>query len=306
MMRYSINDLKVFVRAAESPSLSGAARGLGITAAAVSAIVKRLEGEVGERLIERSSRACRLTEAGLSFQLAATRALEALREGESAIRQRSHALSGRVRLSAPTDLARGVLSQWLDEFQSRHPQLELAITLSDAVQDLVREAIDLAVRYGKLPDSTLVARPLLQTRRLTCAAPAYLERCGTPQTPADLARHNCLTYTVGGRREASWPYQTPGGLIRVAVQGDRSSDDSALVKSWAIAGRGLINKSDLDMLEDLESGRLVRVLDDFPGPVVPLSLVTGSRKLPANVQALATFLCERAAAVRERLRVCSR
>jgi DNA-binding transcriptional LysR family regulator len=211
------------------------------------------------------------------------------------VRLGTRELKGLVRLAAPTDLARSVLGPWLDEFQALHPDIELALHLSDGVQDLVGDALDLALRYGHLPDSGLVARKLCDTRRITCAAPAYLARRGTPRTPEDLAGHNCLTFRVGGRNDATWHFEAPDGrACKVRVRGDRRSDDSALVKLWAVEGRGIVNKSDIDLEDELAGGRLVRLLADHAGPVVPLSLVfANARQLPAPVRALADFLADR-------------
>jgi len=200
------------------------------------------------------------------------------------VRLGTRELKGLVRLAAPTDLARSVLGPWLDEFQALHPDIELALHLSDGVQDLVGDALDLALRYGHLPDSGLVARKLCDTRRITCAAPAYLARRGTPRTPEDLAGHNCLTFRVGGRNDATWHFVAPDGrACKVRVRGDRRSDDSALVKL-----------TDIDLEDELAGGRLVRLLADHAGPVVPLSLVfANARQLPAPVRALADFLADR-------------
>ncbi|WP_341677771.1 LysR substrate-binding domain-containing protein [Niveibacterium sp. SC-1] len=299
-MSYGINDLKVFVAVAEGGNLSAAARRMKLTPAAVSAVLKRLEAAVGARLLERSSRACRLTDAGGVFLDAARHSLETLRGAEAAVQARVREPSGLVRISAPTDLARSLLGEWLDEFQQRHPKVALSLTVSDSVQDLLSDSLDVAVRYGRLPDSALVAKPLRMTRRLTCASPDYLARHGTPRVPADLAQHNCLRFSVGGRLDSVWQYSDGGEgetLVRQRVSGDRASDDSALVKLWALQGRGLINKSDLDLVREIETGWLVPVLQDFPGPKIPLSLVFAStRQMPAAVRVLADFLVERATA----------
>jgi len=297
-MSYGINDLKVFVAVAEGGNLSAAARRMKLTPAAVSAVLKRLEATVGARLVERSSRACRLTDAGGVFLDAARHSLETLRDAEAALQTRVREPSGLVRISAPTDLARSLLGEWLDEFQQRHPKVALSLTVSDSVLDLLSDSLDVAVRYGRLPDSALVAKPLRMTRRITCASPDYLARHGTPQVPADLAHHNCLRFSVGGRLDSVWQYGEGETLVRQRVGGDRASDDSALVKLWALQGRGLINKSDLDLVREIETGWLVPVLQDFPGPKIPLSLVFAStRQMPAAVRALADFLVERATAV---------
>lgn len=293
-MNYSINDLQVFLWVAEELNLSACARRAQLTPAAVSAIIKRLESSLGVRLLERSSRVCRLTTAGESFRLAAAQSVAGLRAAEQAVRTGVRELSGLVRLAAPSDLAREVLSAWLDEFQTDHPKIELAVYCSDNVQDLLRDSIDLAVRYGNLPDSRLIARRLCETRRITCAAPSYLARCGIPQAPQDLVTHNCLTFRVGGRIDTHWQFQTQEGNVSVRVSGNRHSDDSALVKQWAIQGLGILNKSDIDVESALQEGKLVQLLAEFPGPIIPLSLVfAGPRTQPAAVRALADFLVER-------------
>jgi len=291
-MNYSINDLKIFSWVVSHQSLSAAARQAQVTPAAVSAIVKRLETDVGVRLLERNSRACRLTAAGEQFHAAAESALTSLRECESAVRHAGREPHGSVRIAAPADLSRTALTHCLDEFQRRYPNVEVVVSLSDSVQDLMRNAIDLALRYGDLPDSSLVARKLCSTRRVTVAAPAYWDRRGRPAAPEDLQSHDCLCFNVGGKLDAVWRYNGKQGRVqRILVHGRRHSNDSSLVRQWAIEGLGVINKSDLDVREDIAAGRLEQVLTEWEGPQIPLSLVyAGSSRRPAAVLALANFL----------------
>ncbi len=289
-----ISDLRLFVRAAQAGSFSEAARQLHLTPGAASAVVKRLETWLGTRLFERSTRELRLTPEGEAFRASCERALAELAEGEAVVRARGGGLSGTVQLALPSDLARGLLNRWLAEFMRLHPRIHLVVRLSDGVHDLLRDAVDLALRYGSLPDSRLVARPLCETRRIVCASPDYLRRHGTPQRPQDLAAHNCLCYFVGGRLDKRWRFAGPAGPVELCVQGDRSSDDSALAKQWAIEGAGLICKSDLDLADELAGGRLVRVLADWPGERVPLhALRCGPAPAPQRVRVLLDFLVER-------------
>ena len=296
-----LHDLRVFLRVTTAASLSEAGRALQLTPAAVSAVIKRLESRLGVRLLERHSRACRPTPAGERFAQAAAQALQTLADVQDHLAPRGPVLKGPLRLSAPTDLAHGALGAVLDGFAARHPQVELVVRVTDRVHDLWRDGIDLAVRWGELPDSSLRARRLRLTRRLTVASPAYLARRGVPTVPSDLTQHDCLVYDVGGVPDDRWHYHPPGpgagGPQTVVVQGPRRADDSLLAKRWALQGLGLLNKSDLDLADELQRGTLVAVLADWPGPTVPLSLVTPHRP-SAAVRALAAqieaFLGEKA------------
>lgn len=289
-MNCNLQDLRVFLRVTTAASLSEAGRELQLTPAAVSAVIKRLELRLGVRLLERHSRASRPTPAGERFAQAAAQALQTLADAQDQLAPRGPVLKGPLRLSAPTDLAHGALGAALDGFAARHPQVELVVRVTDRVHDVWRDGIDLAVRWGELPDSSLRARRLRLTRRLTVASPAYLARRGVPKVPSDLTHHDCLVYDVGGVPDDHWHYHPPGqgpdGLQTVVVRGPRRADDSLLAKRWALQGLGLLNKSDLDLVEELQRGTLVAVLADWPGPTVPLSLVTPHRPTAA-VRALA-------------------
>lgn len=298
-MNLSLADLRLFVLLAHASSLSDAARRAQLTPAAVSAALQRLEREADARLLERSTRACRLTDAGRVFLGAVQQALDGLQQAQAelggAAAQRGRELRGTVRLAAPTDLMRERVSPLLDSFQRAHPAVQVQVRLADAVHDLLRDELDLALRYGELPDSSLVARPVAVTRRVTCASPGYWRQHGQPRVPAELVRHNCLLYAVGGRLDDAWRFGQPAGQpgeTVVRVRGDRVADDSALVKLWALQGRGVIQKSDLDLLDELASGRLVAALADHPGTAVPLSLVSRHRRLPAACRALADHLVQ--------------
>lgn len=293
-MNYSIHEMRTFAAVAETGNQSAAAKRCGLTPAAISAIVKRLELALGVRLFERTSRSTTLTPEGEAFLASALRALEILDQTQADLLGARKAVSGVIRVAVPSDLVRTALGRHLQAFQQQHPDIVLSLHLSDAVHNLQADAMDLAVRYGELPNSGLVARKLRNTRRITCAAPAYLAAHGTPRTPQELAQHECLAFWVGGRMEASWRFWVKGAWLRVPVRGHWCSDDSALVRQWAIDGRGLVNKSDIDLADDIQAGRLVPVLTKYKGPDIPLSLVLGTAKpLPQRTRALADFLVER-------------
>jgi DNA-binding transcriptional LysR family regulator len=295
----NIADLRLLVETVRGGTLTAAGRALGVTPAAASASLKRLENRLGERLFERSTRAVRLTTQGQTLLDYATRAMELLEEAEAQLASERRALIGTVRVATSSDLTRSVLLPWLDEFLAAHPGVRLALTVSDRPQDVTRDAVDLALRYGELRDSRLVARTLLSTRRVLCAAPSYLRRHKPPRTPGDLVDHNCLTFYLGHQRYVRWRFEKAGKWTEVRVEGDREADDAGLAHQWANAGAGLIYKSKLDLMHDLESGRLVQLLRGWNGEPTPLTLILPSNRfVPARVRALVDFLVDKFAGVR--------
>lgn len=295
---YTLSDLQLFLRTADTRNLSAAARQLQVTPAAASAALKRLEAALEVRLFERSTRALRLTPEGEVFRDYCSRALGVLGDGEVQVRQGRRALSGTVHLAAPTDLTRTVLMPWLDEFQQLNPDIELVVHVSDTVQDLLRDTLQLALRYGNLPDSRLQARRLHPGTRVLAASPDYLRRHGTPEHPHDLAQHNCLTFYTQGQVNRRWTFYRDGKPLAVTVQGHRSSDDSSLARMWALQGHGLIYKCVLELQDDLQAGRLQALLPGYTREAVPLSAVFAeARYLPLRVRVLLDFFADKFAAL---------
>ncbi|MGE0498728.1 MAG: LysR family transcriptional regulator [Ramlibacter sp.] len=300
----NMQDLRVLVETARGGTLTAAARALDLTPAAASAMLKRLEAQLGARLFERSTRAMRLTGQGQTLLDYASRALELVAEGEAQLSSHGGALVGTVRVAAPSDLGRSVLLPWLDEFLALHPGVQVALSVSDRVHDVLRDSVDLALRYGEPADSRLVARPLYRARRVVCASPAYLQRRGTPQTLQDLAQHNCLTLHISGKREVRWRFEQPDGRdgksgtpVDVRVEGDRSVDDGAIGREWALAGAGIVYKSGIDIAAHLRSGALVPLLPQWLGQAYALNAILPSNRfLPARVRTLVDFLAARFAA----------
>ncbi|HET7837017.1 MAG TPA: LysR substrate-binding domain-containing protein [Variovorax sp.] len=287
----NIADLQVLVHTARGGTLTAAAAALGITPAAASATLKRLESQLGARLFERSTRAMRLTPQGQTLLDYAVRAFELLAEGESLVQADRGALVGTVRVAAPSDLTRVTLLPWFDDFLALHPGLQLALSVGDRPLDVMRDEVDLALRYGPLADSRLVARRLADSRPALCASPAYLRLHPAPQTPHDLLQHNCLTFHRGGRRQRLWRFARQGHWTEVRVDGDRVVDDASLAREWALAGHGITLKSELDLQRDVASGALVRLLPDWDTEPYPLhALLPSGRFVPARVRALVDFL----------------
>ncbi len=294
----NVADLNVLIHTARSGSLTGAAAALGITPAAASATLKRLETQLGTRLFERSTRAMRLTVQGQTLLDYAKRAFDLLAEGESQVTEDRGALVGTLRVAAPSDLARNTLLPWFSEFLALHPGLQLALSVGDKPLDVVRDEVDVALRFGTPPDSRLVARTMALSSPVLCASPDYLLRHPAPQKPQDLLQHNCLVFERGGRRHRLWRFAQNGHWTEVRVNGDRSVDDASLARDWAVAGMGVLLKSAVDVRNDLGNGQLVRLLPDWETEPYPLhALLPSGRFVPTRVRALVDFLAQKFAAI---------
>ncbi|MFG6461208.1 LysR family transcriptional regulator [Roseateles sp. DXS20W] len=295
--------LQLFVAAAEAGSFSAAARRLGLGPVQASATVARLERELGVRLFERTTRRLRLTEAGAQWLPHARQLLAAWEDGQTALRDAAgdaQPLSGRLRISLPSDVGRQHLWRWIEDFIAAEPPadggVQLELRLSDRVADLVQEPVDFAVRYGEPPDSGLVALPLAPAnRRVLCASPAYLARHGAPRTPADLRAHDCLRWRLGDSVHGRWRFTSPDGeACAVDVSGSRTADDGGLVREWALRGLGLAYKSWLDTADDLAAGRLVALLPGWLGEPAPLHwMAVGRHRMTPALRRLAASLKDR-------------
>jgi len=296
MLRF--DDLQLFVRTAETGSLSAAARQLDVSPAVASAALKRLEQQLQVRLLARSTRSLRLTPEGELYLVHARLALQSLEEGRQQLVGSQEGICGVLQLSAPSDLGRNTLLPWLDEFQGEHPQLQLRLLLADRVTDLFRDPVDIALRYGAPEDSSLVALPVAaDNRRVLCASPSYLARHGSPQSVEELHQHNCLLYMLHGRAYDRWRFQDGKREVLMNVAGDRVCDDADVTRRWAVAGRGVVYKSWLDVAEDVHEGRLQVLLPNWLGEPTPLYLVCAHRaQLSKSVHLLREFVqlrCQR-------------
>ena len=293
----NLHDLQLFVRAAELGSLSAAARQLDLSPALASAGLKRLEAELGVPLMLRSTRSLRLTREGECLLPAARLALDGLRDATEEIATGRQVIRDHLQISLPSDLGRNHILRWLDDFQVRWPDISFSLQFSDRAADVYRQPVDLAIRYGVQHDSGLVALPLCaNNRRVLCAAPAYLEKHGIPESPEALARHNCLRFRIADELHDLWRFERDGRETRVQVSGDRACDDGDAVRRWAIAGHGIAYKSALDLSEDIAAGRLIHLCPDWQGEPAPLTLICADRRqLSPTVVLLREYLRERCA-----------
>ncbi|MGV8864903.1 MAG: LysR family transcriptional regulator [Pseudomonas sp.] len=288
MLRF--DDLQLFVRATDLGSLSAAARVMDMSAAVASAALKRIEQQLGARLLARSTRSLRLTAEGEGFLEYARAALSSLEEGQRFLARSQDQVSGVLQLSAPSDFGRNVLLPWLDEFQRQHPLLTVRLLLGDRIADLFRQPVDIALRYGEPEDSSLIALPIVpDNRRVLCAAPSYLARHGEPQHVEQLAQHNCLLFMLGNRVHDHWRFHDGKREMSLTVHGDRFSDDADVVRLWALAGVGVAYKSWLDVAADVHAGRLKLLMPELQGELAPLNVLCAHR---AQLSKPVNLLCE--------------
>ncbi|MEL7529585.1 MAG: substrate binding domain-containing protein [Pseudomonadota bacterium] len=200
-------------------------------------------------------------------------------------------LSGLIRVSAPEDLGRNVISGAIAGFQAEHPLISIDLHLSDGYVDIVGLGIDLAVRFGSISDSSLRVKHVGSRKRILCASPGYLEAHGAPEVPADLRDHNCLLMRFGQNIDNTWEFVQGGVKHVVTVSGNLIANDGALVREWAIEGRGIALKSEFDSADDIRNGRLVALLPEFEPPGSPLQILfPPSRAQPRRVRVFADYL----------------
>jgi DNA-binding transcriptional LysR family regulator len=207
------------------------------------------------------------------------------------------AMEGVLRLSAPSDFGRNVLLPWLDEFQRTHPRVDIRLQLSDRLANVYSEPVDAAFRYGKPADSNLVALPLApDNRRVLCASPAYIERQGAPATPHELSGHDCLCFMFADEVHDRWRFAVHGeDEFTVRVRAVNVSNDGDAVRRWAILGRGIAYKAELDVRADLAQGRLRALCTEWIAEAAPLFLVVPSRRqLTPLLRCLRDFIAQRA------------
>lgn len=299
----ALQDLDIFVRTVDSGSLSATARALDLTPAATSAALKRLEAELGTPLFVRSTRSLRLTEQGERFLEQCRPALQALQQASLELATGEQALRGVLKLAAPSDFGRNVLLPWLHEFQQLHTEVDIRLQLSDRMANVFSEPVDAALRYGKPPDSSLVALPIAPSnRRVLCASPAYLAQHGEPATPDELTGRDCLCFMVGEEVHDRWRFALGDEAeITVRVRSANVSNDGDAVRRWALLGKGIAYKAGFDVAHDLSEGRLRALCTDWITEAAPLYMVLPSRRqLTPLLRCLRDFIALRTEALNKR------
>ncbi len=287
-----LNRVAIFARVVEHGSFTAAAKSLGLPKSSVSRSVTRLEDDLGVRLLRRTTRQLSVTDAGREYFQRARTALDGLDEAANAVSDREREPQGVVRLTAPVDIGVSVLSDILPRFTAAYPKIHVELSLSARVVDLVEEGFDLAVRAGRLRDSSLVARKLAESPGGLFASPEYLKRKKKPRKLKDLASHDCVLFRAHGGR-ATWELLGPHGVETVDVGGTVSGDDMMFVQEAVRYGLGIgVLPTFLSGCVARESG-FVRVLPDYASQPSTIHLVSPSaRQVPVRVALLRDFLFE--------------
>lgn len=289
-----VGDLALFLRVLDLGSITAAAHSLDLSVAVASQRLKRLEKELGVRLLHRTTRRLHPTPEGAALAEQGRVLVEELETLGAGLREAAQEIAGTLRMTMSASFGRQYVSPRLPAFLARHPKLRLSIHLSDNVVDLVSEGFDLAIRIGALDDSRLVARRIAPNRRVVCASPDYLRRRGRPRQPEDLAHHDCLLLFGSGGRQDVWRLGTPtGGEVAVRVQGRFESNFGEVLRDASLAGEGIVIHSLWHVADDLRAGRLEVLLPDYPLATTAVSAVMPQRRLvPPRVRAFTAFLIE--------------
>lgn len=257
-----LDDLTVLVEVVDCGSLSAAAESLGLSTSAISRRIAQMENRLGTRLLARTTRRIALTDAGATFCLRARAILAALDEAEQSLTEMGEEPRGTLRVTMPVMFGQMRVAPLLPSYLRRYPGVSLEASLSDRVQRLIDDGFDLAIRAGRLADSTLIARRLRPLRRHVVASPDYLERRGVPQSPSDLARHDCLTLLSGSGR-TEWEFLVGDRREILRPTGGFQTDSLWLLRHAAVGGLGLARLADFIVEDDIRAGRLIPVLTEL-------------------------------------------
>jgi len=290
-------EMAVFVEVVEAGGFTAAARRLDMTPSAVSKLISRLEARLGTRLLNRSTRQLQPTVEGSAFHAQCLRILEDIEQAEREVSSTAQEPRGRLRINCFVPFAALYLLPILPEFLQRYPGITVDVASTDAVVDLMQDRTDIAIRAGgTLPESSHVARKLGEGRMVIVAAPAYLERHGTPRTPGELAQHNLLAFNFA-REIPHWPLlDGQGGTCLVRPAGNALMGDGESMRQVVLSGLGIARLSRMHTRHDIEAGRLVPLLEDYnPGDLEAVhAIYLGPGKhVPPRVRVMLDFLLEK-------------
>lgn len=284
-------NMKAFVAVAQQGSFARAAQALGLSRAMVTKHIRQLEDNLGARLLNRTSRQLSLTEVGTAYRERCVQILADVEEANSAATQMSSRPTGVLRVTAPPSFGTFHLAPAVAAYIAAYPQVEVAMTLSDRNVDLAEEGQDLAIQVGVLPDSNLIAHKIAHAKMIVCGAPAYFQRRGIPNTPEELANHDCLRYATHSLHHDRWEFVLPQGTLGVPVRGPLTSNTGDVLRIAAIHGLGLVLQPAYMVGEDLKVGQLQTVLRNYEAVGIDISAIYLNRKhLSAKVRTFVEFL----------------
>ena len=283
--------MKLFTRVARLGSFSAAARELGLSQPHASRIISELEAELGSQLLSRSTRAVVLNDLGAEYLARIDPILDALEEADQSVRG-GDVLQGTLRVGAPTSVALRVLIPLLPRFGEKQPALHVHVIMQDKPQDLVREAVDVAIRVGRLGDSSATAKLLAKTPRVIVAAPAYLEKTSMPRAPEDLTNH----HIVGGPATSvasAWRFERGGRTVTVDLEPHLSTSENEGAVRATVAGGGVTSTTAESCRQELLEGRLVRILTEWTMEQIPIhAYFPMGRATRAPARALIDFVVQ--------------
>lgn len=267
--------MQTFVRIVEANSFTKAAETLDLPRAALTATIQKLEAFLGTQLLQRTTRRLSLTPDGADYYRKCQEILQAVEDAESTYRSQSAGQPrGKLRVELPGTFGRNVVVPHIGAFCSSYPDIDLVVSLSDRVRDLIEEGADCALRVGALQDSAMIGRPLGTMRFLTCAAPAYLQQHGVPQVWSDLREHRCVSHFSGRTgRPFDWDFIVDGSVVTTEVRSAIAVNDAEASVSCVLQGMGLAQVARYQVRAHLASGALVEVLAATPPTPMPVSLL---------------------------------
>lgn len=286
-----LTSMEVFVRAVDAGSLSAAATACGMSATMAGNHLRSLESRTGMRLLNRTTRRLHLTEFGETYYVRCQEILRLVTAADRHAQSRQTLPAGRLRVTAPVSFGNAVLVPTLSDYLASYPDIDVELTLSDRTMDLLEDGFDAAIRIGKLGDARLVARPLAQYRMMVCASPAYLAARGTPGHPNELARHECLAFSVSAG--GAWKFQRRDETFSVKVSGRLSVNQGDALRVAALRGMGIVMQPEALLQADVEAGRLVQLFAGYQLPSRPMHLVYLPDHRSPKLRSFADFVVQR-------------
>jgi DNA-binding transcriptional LysR family regulator len=286
-------ELQLLVDLVRTGSLSAAARDMGVTTAAVSKRLAQLESRLGVRLLNRNTRRLSPTAEGELYLEHARRILHDMDQLDQVIASRQTQPRGLLKVNAPLGFGRSYIAPAIVDFAQRYPDVEVQLQLTDTPGDFVRDAFDIAIRFGDIPDTRLIARRIAPNRRLVCASPDYLKRYGRPTTPQDLVRHQCIVLRQNDDAYGLWRFTNGLYSETIKVRGALSSNDGEVTLTWGLAGLGVLQRAEWDLARHVRAGCLELLLEDYALPPADIHAVFPERHhLSAKVRVFIDYLVD--------------
>ena len=283
--------MRVLVRVVETGGFSAASRRIGVAPSSVSRLINELEEDLGARLFVRTTRKVNLTEAGQLYYERAVRIINEVDEARLALAQLGSP-SGILRVTVPNGIGRELIIAALPGFLEKYPAVRVVLSMTDRVVDLVEAGIDVAIRVGRLRDSSLLASKIGESRRIVCASPDYLKRAGTPETPRDIEGHRCITWREHPGHNI-WTFRENDRKVEVRASGSFYALNADALVAAAVAGLGLVLLPDWNLAIERRQGLLAVVLEDYPAvpETSPVYAVHAhDRYVPPKIRAFVDFL----------------